>query len=45
MKSDSLANLQGFEFFWFCLAVPDPEKLKNVIFENPVIPQTLDINN
>ena len=33
------------KFFWFCLTLSVPEKLKNPIFEMPIIPQTLNINN
>ena len=29
----------------FCLTLSVPEKLKNSIFEMPIIPQTLNINN
>ena len=32
-------------FFWFCLTLSVPEKLKNSIFEMPIVPQTLNINN
>ena len=32
-------------FFWFFLTLSVPEKLKNSIFEMPVVPQTLNINN
>ena len=34
-----------FKFFWFCLTLSVPEKLKNSIFEMPINPQTLNINN
>ena len=34
-----------FNFFWFCLTLSVPEKLKNSIFEMPINPQTLNINN
>ena len=34
-----------FNFFWFCLTLPVLEKLKNSIFEIPIIPQILNINN
>ena len=34
-----------FKFFWFCLTLSVPEKLKNSIFEMPIIPQTLNTNN
>ena len=32
-------------FFLFCLTLSVPEKLKNSIFEIPIIPHTLNINN
>ena len=32
-------------FFWFCLTLSVPEKLKTWIFEIPVITQGLNINN
>ena len=32
-------------FFWFCLTLSVPEKLKTWIFEIPVITQDLNINN
>ena len=35
----------AFNFFWFCLTLSVPEKLKNSIFEMPIITQTLNINN
>ena len=45
-KSDWLTSLGGFEwfltFFWSSLTLSIPEKLKNVIFEMPIIPQTLN---
>ena len=34
-----------FNFFWFCLTLSVTKKLKNSIFEMPIIPQTLNINN
>ena len=34
-----------FKFFWFCLTLSVPEKLKNSIFEMPIIPQILNTNN
>ena len=34
-----------FNFFWFCLTLSVPEKLKNSIFVMPINPQTLNINN
>ena len=34
-----------FDFFWFCLTLSIPEKLKNSFFEMPIIPQTWNINN
>ena len=34
-----------FKFFWYCLTLSVPEKLKNSIFEMPIIPQTLNTNN
>ena len=34
-----------FKFFWFCLTLSVPEKLKNSIFEMPIITQNLIINN
>ena len=30
---------------WFCLTLSIPEKLKNSIFDMPIIPQLLNINN
>ena len=48
LKSDWLTSLGGFEwlyFFWFCLTLSVPEKFKNWIFEMPIIPPTLNINN
>ena len=49
LKSGWLTNLGGFQwfliFFWFCLTLSLPGKLKNSIFEMPIIPQTLNINN
>ena len=33
------------KIFWFCFNPSIPEKLKNLIFEIPIIPQTLIINN
>ena len=36
----------AFQFFFsFCLTLPVPEKFKNLIFEIPIITQTLNINN
>ena len=32
-------------FLLFCLTLSVPKKLKNSIFEIPIIPQTLKINN
>ena len=32
-----------FKIFWFCLTLSVTEKLKNLIFEFPIIPQTLNI--
>ena len=34
-----------FNFFWFCLTLSVTKKLKNSIFEMPIITQTLNINN
>ena len=34
-----------FKFFWFCVTLSVPQKIKNSIFEMPVILQTLNINN
>ena len=34
-----------FKFFWFCLTLSVPEKLKKSIFEMPIITQTLNIKN
>ena len=34
-----------FKFFRFCLTLSVTEKLKNSIFEMPIITQTLNINN
>ena len=34
-----------FKFFWFCLTLSLPQKLRNSVFETPIIPQTLNINN
>ena len=34
-----------FNFFLICLTIAVPEKLKNLIFEAPIIRQTLKINN
>ena len=34
-----------FKFFQFCLTLSVPEKLKNLVFETPIIPQNLYINN
>ena len=49
LKSDCLTSLEGFEWFFkfFDIALPFQywEKLKNSIFEIPIIPQTLNINN
>ena len=33
------------KIFWFCFNPSIPEKSKNLIFEIPIIPQTLIINN
>ena len=33
-----------FNLFWSSLTLSIPEKLKNLIFEMPIIPQTLNIN-
>ena len=35
----------AFEFFWFCLTASLLEKLKNLIYEIPNIPQNLNSNN
>ena len=32
-------------FFWFCVTLSVPQKIKNSIFEMPIILQTLNINN
>ena len=34
-----------FQIFWYCITLSVLEKLKNSIFEIPIIPQTLNINN
>ena len=34
-----------FKFDWFGLILSVPEKLKNSIFEIPVMPQTLSFDN
>ena len=34
-----------FKFFLFCLTLSVPEKLKNSIFQMPIITQALNINN
>ena len=34
-----------FKFFEFCLTLSVPQKLKNSIFEIPIITKTLNINN
>ena len=34
-----------FKFFWFCLSLSILVKLKNSIFEMPIITQTLNIND
>ena len=34
-----------FKFFWFCLTLSVPEKLKNSIFEMQIISKTLNVNN
>ena len=34
-----------FKFFWFCVTLSVPQKIKNSIFEMPIILQTLNINN
>ena len=34
-----------FKFLLFCLTLSLLEKLKNLIFEIPIIPQTLNISN
>ena len=34
-----------FEFFRFCLSLSVAQKLKNSIFQMPIITQTLNINN
>ena len=33
------------KLFWFCLTLSIPEKWKNSIFEMPIIPQPVNINN
>ena len=33
-----------FNFFRFCLTISVPQKLKTLIFEMPIFPQTLNIN-
>ena len=35
----------AFKSFWFCLTLSVPEKLKNSIFEMPIITKSLNINN
>ena len=49
LKSDWFTNLGGFEwfliFFFISLTLSVPEKLKNSIFEIPIITQTLNISN
>ena len=34
-----------FDFFWFCLTLSVPKKLKSMIFEILIIPQILNIDN
>ena len=49
LQSDWFTSLGGLEWFLIflklCLTLSVPEKLKNLIFENPIILQTLNINN
>ena len=48
LNSDWFTSFGGFEWFsilWFSLTLSVPEDLKNLIYEMPIIAQTLNINN